>query len=229
MKPSSFLSKLKSKYLWGNLLAMLIVVVALCAGMKFGLDHYTHHGEAIPVPDVRHKTIADARHILEGMSLRLEVGDTGYVKMLPSGCVLEQSIAPGNVVKSGRTVRVTINSTTTPTLTIPDVIDNNSYREARAKLMAMGFRVGSPQYMPGERDWVYGITVRGVNVVTGQRVSVDDILIIQVGDGMRDVSDTVYFTDQYYEESDSMYETIGGEDIQGTETTYDDFEIMEEL
>ena len=53
MNPSEFIKKFKSRYLWGNLCAMALVVVAACAGVKFGLDVYTHHGESIAIPDVR--------------------------------------------------------------------------------------------------------------------------------------------------------------------------------
>lgn len=204
MKKKSFLSKLTSPLVWGNLLAMLIVVILLFIGLKIGLDRYTHHNETVTVPDIRQKNITDARHLLESLDLRMEVSDTGYVKMLPSGYVLEQSIAPGSVVKSGRLVRVTINSLNTPTLTIPDVIDNSSYREAEAKLTAMGFKVGSPQYVPGEREWVYGITVRGISVSVGDRVSVDDVLVIQVGDGMLSDEDSVSYDETFFEEDDGF-------------------------
>jgi hypothetical protein len=56
MTSSEFLSKFKSKYLWGNLLAMLVVVILLGIGVRFGIDAYTHHGESIAIPDIRHKT-----------------------------------------------------------------------------------------------------------------------------------------------------------------------------
>ena len=65
MTSSEFLSKFKSKYLWGNLLAMLVVVILLGIGVRFGIDAYTHHGESIAIPDIRHKNWADAEKILE--------------------------------------------------------------------------------------------------------------------------------------------------------------------
>ena len=157
MTSSEFINKFKSKYLWGNLAAMALVVVLLCVGVRFGIDFYTHHGEAISIPDVRHKSFADAERILKDAGLPVVVSDTGYVKNLPPDCVLEQSPAPGEKVKSGHVIYVTINSAHSPVITIPDVIDNSSLREAMAKLTAMGFKLGSPQYIPGEEDWVYGI------------------------------------------------------------------------
>lgn len=195
MTSSEFINKFKSKYLWGNLAAMALVVVLLCVGVRFGIDLYTHHGEAISIPDVRHKSFADAERILKDAGLPVVVSDTGYVKNLPPDCVLEQSPAPGEKVKSGHVIYVTINSAHSPVITIPDVIDNSSLREAMAKLTAMGFKLGLPQYIPGEEDWVYGILVKGRHVVAGDKVSIDDVLIIQVGNGRRDAGDSVEMVD----------------------------------
>ena len=65
------------------------------------------------------------------------------------------------MVKGGRVVYVVINSSHSPMVSLPDIIDNCSYREARAKLMAMGFKVCEPQLVPGEKDWVYGVVSKG--------------------------------------------------------------------
>ena len=195
MTSSEFISKFKSKYLWGNLAAMTMVVVLLCTAVKYGIDIYTHHGEAIPIPNILHKSYADAEHILDDADLKMVVTDTGYVKNLPPDCILEQSPAPGVKVKAGHVIYVTINSDHSPTITIPDVIDNSSLREAIAKLSAMGFKLGPPQYIPGEADWVYGILVRGKHVVAGDKVSVEETLIIQVGNGQRSASDSVDYID----------------------------------
>ena len=223
MKVSQFFGKFLSKYLWGNLLAMMLFVVAVCFAVKYGIDVYTHHGEKITVPNVVHKSYADAEHILESLGLEVQISDTGYVKTLPPDCILEQSVKAGSIVKSGRIVYLVINASSTPTIAIPDVIDNSSYREARAKLTAMGFRVSEPQLVPGEKDWVYGIKVRGRNVTNGQRVSVEDILTLQVGDGMIDAADSVAFADPVYEEEEDVFEEIVEEPAEestgGTTTT----------
>ena len=200
MKSSEFVRKIMSGYLWANLAAMALVVILLCLGVKFGIDLYTHHGEEIAVPNVRHKVFSDASSVLEDVGLKVMVKDTGYVKTLPPDCILEQTPAPGEKVKSGRIVYVTINSPHTPTLTLPDVIDNSSLREAMAKLTSMGFKLGAPEYVAGEKDWVYGITVRGRHVVAGDKISVEETLVIQVGNGLRDDDDSVDYIDPVYPE-----------------------------
>lgn len=200
MKSSDFFGKLLGRYLWGNLAAMAAVIVALVIGVKFALDVYTHHGEEITVPNLRHKLFADADRIMADADLRMVVNDTGYVKTLPPDCILGQTPEPGEKVKSGHIIYVTINSPHTPTLTLPDVIDNSSLREAMAKLTAMGFKLALPERVPGEKDWVYGITVHGKRVVAGDRVPVDEPLVIQAGNGMRDADDSVNYIDPLDEE-----------------------------
>ena len=221
MTLSEFINKFKSKYLWGNLIAMFLVFVLLCVGVKFGIDIYTHHGEAIRVPDIRYKKIEDATRILDDAGLQIVVTDTGYVRSLPADCILEQTPVFGELVKSGHVIYVTINSDHSPRITVPDVIDNSSLREAMAKLTAMGFKLGSPEYIPGEEDWVYGILVKGRHVVAGDKVSIDDTLIIQVGNGRRDASDSFDIVDPI---SHSEEDVIEGEGTGESET--DNFEVV---
>lgn len=195
MTGTEFIGKFKSKYLWGNLAAMALVVGALIVGAKFGLGIYTHHGESIAIPNIVHKKFDNATHVLDQLGLRVEVSDTGYVKTLPPGCILEQNPEPGEHVKSGHVIYVTINASHTPTLTLPDIIDNSSLREAMAKLSAMGFKLTPPQFVPGEKDWVYGVVVKGKHVAYGDKIPVDDAVTIQAGNGQLDEDDAVNYVD----------------------------------
>ena len=227
MKTSTFFKKIFSFKLWANLFAMALVIVLLCFGVKYGMDIYTHHGEKISVPDIRNKSFADAEHILHRAGLQIEVSDTGFVKALPPDCILEQSLTPGTIVKSGRIVFVVINASNTPTLTIPDVIDNSSYREARARMIAMGFKIGDPEYVPGEKDWVYGIKCRGRLLVSGQKVPVDALVIIQVGDGLRDETDSVAYIDPIYDPfEETEEEEVKEEPVTTENTEEDEFEVV---
>lgn len=213
MTTSEFFAKFKSRYLWGNLLAMLAVVVVLGLAVRYGIDLYTHHGESIEIPNLKNKKFADAQHLVENLNLQIVVSDTGYVKTLPPDCILSQSPEPGEHVKSGHIIYVTVNASQTPTLALPDVIDNSSLREAMAKLSAMGFLLGMPQYVPGERDWVMGIRVNGHNMSVGDRVSVEDSVIIVVGNGQRDAADSVDYVDPVYPEVEEQSEEDEFEEV----------------
>ncbi len=198
MTGKTFFKKIFSLYLWGNILAMAVIVLLLCMGLKYGLDLYTHHGQKVPVPDVIHKTFSEAEDLINAMDLTVVVSDTDYVKTLPPDCVLEQSPTAGDVVKPGRIVYLKINASHSPSYPLPDIIENSSLRDAQAKLLAMGFKLGEPEFIPGEREWVYGMKCRGRSLKTGDMVSVEDVLIIQVGDGRRDLNQPVIYTEPAY-------------------------------
>ena len=183
MKAKEFLGKFTSLFLWGNLLAMALVVLVLGSAVKYGLDAYTNHGEGVKVPKLEGMLYANARSMIESDGLRIMVSDSGYNKRFAANSILAQSPNPGAFVKQGHVVYVTVNSPSSPTFAIPDVVDNSSYREAEAKLMALGFKLQPPQYVSGEKDWVYGILCRGRKVSTGDYVSIESPLTLLIGSG----------------------------------------------
>lgn len=216
MKTKEFFGKFCSKFLIWNLIAMALVIILLVVGVNYGLDWYTHHGESIRVPNIEGMRIAKAREMMEECGLEIVVTDSGYNKRLPADCVLSQNPGAGLTVKSGHTIYVTINSSNSPSVAIPDVVDNSSYREAEAKLISLGFKVLPPQYVTGEKDWVYGVLCNGRRVTTGERVSIEQPLTLQIGSG------------QYG--ADEELNVIGGDDatMQSGNDEVDDFEEVKE-
>ena len=216
MKTKEFFGKFCSKFLFWNLIAMALVVILLVVGVNYGLDWYTHHGESIRVPNIEGMRITKAREMMEECGLEIVVTDSGYNKRLPADCVLTQSPGAGLTVKSGHTIYVTINSSNSPSVAIPDGVDNCSYREAEAKLISLGFKVLPPQYVTGEKDWVYGVSCNGRKVSTGERISIEQPLTLLVGSG------------QYG--ADEELNVIGGDDamMQSGNGEVDDFEEVTE-
>ena len=211
MESKEFFGKFLSKYLWGNLLAMALTVVLICVGVKYGLDIYTHHGEGVPVPNLTGMDFNRAADLLERNGLRIVVSDSGYNKRMPAECVLAQSPGEGTNVKQGHTIYVTVNSPSSPTVAIPDIIDNSSVREATAKLTALGFKLLEPQIVIGERDWVYGIVSRGRRLNAGDRISIEQPLTLLIGSGE-------------YDSVGSDIEVTEPEDVQFDTPETDDFE-----
>lgn len=206
MKTSEFFGKLKSMYFWGNILAMIIVVVGVCWGTSFAIDIYTHHGESVAIPNIKQKSFADAEHILADAGLSVVVSDTGYVKSLPPDCILEQSPAAGSHVKTGHVIYVIVNASRSPEISLPDIIDNSSLREAMAKLTAMGFKLTQPQFVPGEKDWVVGVVAGTRQLQAGDKVTVDTPITIQVGNGQLSADDSINFIDNTIESEDFIDE-----------------------
>ncbi len=200
MAERNFFKKMLSPFMWLNILAMALIVTLITMGLRYGMDLYTHHGQTVEVPSILHKSYNDAESMLDQLNLDIVVSDTDYVKTMPPDCVLEQSPAAGEIVKPGRLIYVKINAPSTPRRPLPDVIDNSSLRDAQSRLTSLGFLLGEPEYIPGEKEWVYGIKCQGKQLATGDRVSIEDQLVIQVGDGRRDMSQAVTYIDSntYY-------------------------------
>lgn len=208
---------------------MAAVIVFLILGTGLAMNIYTHHGESITVPDVKKHSYEASLKVLEDLGFEVVINDTGYVKNLPPGTILDQLPAPGTKVKSGRTIYLTVNATDSPTLIMPDIIDNCSLREAMARLTALGFKLGPTQLVPGEKDWVYGILVNGKNISAGDRISIESKLIIQAGNGQRDAADSIYMTDKpdEYNETEEYNEEYDNVDATNSHDNGDDFEIVE--
>ncbi|MBP5337703.1 MAG: PASTA domain-containing protein [Prevotella sp.] len=183
MSIKKLFKKLLAPMVWGNLLAMAVVVAALFVGMLWWLGVYTHHGEGIEVPDMYGMAYTRAIEVADSKGLIVVANDSTYNKALPAGCVVIQKPVAGMKVKEGRIIYVTINSLTMPRVALPDLIDNSSYREAQAKLQALEFKVNPPVLIDGEKDWVYGIRCEGRNLSAGDMVAKESTLTLVIGNG----------------------------------------------
>lgn len=218
MQTQTFIRKLCSRYIWLNLALMAAFLMVIVILIGWAAAVYTHHGEEISVPDICNKKFPDAENLLKAAGLTIVVNDTSYNRHLPPDCILQQSPDPGQKVKSGRVVYVTINASTKPTLIMPDIVDNSSLREAMAKLRILGFKTGEPQYVTGEKDWVYGAISRGQRLAAGDKVPIDAMVILLVGNGMIGDDDDLEVTDPDIELVDD------GEE----EPEEDPFQVVEE-
>ena len=164
MKKKKIPTKWSGRAVWINLFAMLLVVIGVFIGLWFSLDNYTMHNIEVTVPNVKGMKLYQAKKAIEQQGLFAVVADSGYNKTFPAGTVLEQIPANDKKVKPGREIYLTINTTRTPTLQLPDIPDNSSLREAQARLKAMGIKLSPCEYVDGEKDWVYGVKYRGKNI-----------------------------------------------------------------
>ena len=164
------------------LIAMPIFVIAVIFGVLHWLDIYTLHGESIIVPNVNGLPLKQAEVEFKKKELKFVVVDSNYVKGMIAGAILDQKPIGGAKVKKGRTVYLTINTDEVPKVAIPDIIDNSSYRQAEARLRALGFKLTEPEYIEGEKDWIYGIKYNGKELTSGEKIPREAVLTLCVGD-----------------------------------------------
>ena len=174
-----------------NLAAMAAVVVAVVFGTFRWIDSYTEHNIAIKVPDItgmQEQEAIDylAQHNLEGIA-----SDRVFIKGVPAGEITAQRPAAEAKVKRGRKIYLTVSSGNQPMITIPDVIDNSSLREAESRLRAAGFRLTPHDTIPGDLDWVYGIRYSDRELQNYEQVPEGAELTIVVGGGDKTESEVL--------------------------------------
>ena len=86
-----FFSFKNNRFFWLNLVAMIIVVIAIALGTLQWLDNYTRHGEAVVVPNVKGLPMRQAENEIYKQSLKAVAIDSSYVKGMPPGAILEQN------------------------------------------------------------------------------------------------------------------------------------------
>lgn len=185
-----FFSFRNNRFFWINILLMVIVLAAAPLLTLEWLDNYTRHGKAVVVPDVKGMNVEQAGRQLAGKTLKAVVVDSNFVKSMVPGSVLDQNPAGGFKVKEGRTIYLTINAQSAPRIAVPDVMDNSSLRQAEAKLRALGFKLTDPEWIPGEKDWVYALKYRGRDLTVGEKIPHEAVLTLCVGDGNEEMSDS---------------------------------------
>ena len=173
-----FFSFKNNRFFWLNLVAMIIVVIAIALGTLQWLDNYTRHGEAVVVPNVKGLPMRQAENEIYKQSLKAVAIDSSYVKGMPPGAILEQNPAGGSKVKKGRTVYLTINMDSAPKVSVPDIMDNSSLRQAEAKLRAL-----------------YSVTYKGRTLNAGDKVPHEALLTLHVGNGNDELTNDSTLTD----------------------------------
>ena len=186
MTVKEFYQRITGRYLWGNLLAMLLTLVVVIVGVFVFLNFYTHHGETIAVPDLRGQRTEVAMRKLEALGMRGEVVDTGYNPRELADVIVDQDLEPGYQVKVNRLIRLTVNAASPRPVTLPDIADNCSLREAKMRLEILGFRLTPIRRIRGDLDWVYAVEARGKEVRKGDKLNVNIPLTLVVGDGAED-------------------------------------------
>ena len=185
----------------GNCLGALVVTGLLAVGGLLMAEYYTRHGEEVVMPNLCGQSEEVAVKKLKALDLRVEISDTGYVKTLPPGTILEQNIRAGYKLKPGRLISLTINSAGSPTIALPDLTDNSSRREAESRLTAIGLKLAPVEFILGEKGWVYGVKVNGRAVSAGTRIPVGSAVTLVVGNGE---------TEEVFNGNDSLeYEVFG--------------------
>jgi hypothetical protein len=202
-----FLMKLIKHPVVLNILAGMVVALALIWGVLRWLDVYTRHNEAIVVPDVKGLSVDEAKTFFENKNLRYNVIDSVFSKSVKPGAIVELVPAPGSKVKEGRIVFITVNAITSQMATIPEVEDI-SFRQAYAILKARGFEDVEIEYVPGAfKDLAVCVESGGRTLRAGDHAPLNVHLILKVSSGEAEI-----LTDSPDESENAPVESLNSEE-----------------
>ena len=174
---------LKSKFVWGNILAAVILSIIVLVLLSWWLKSYTHHNESVEVPDLTGYYVEEAELILNELDLKYEIIDSVYKRELKPGEIAEQSPAPKTPVKKNRKIYITINRRSRISKTIPiENLIEISPRQAQSTLRNLGFNADSIQYIPAEHNSTINILYNNNPVTEHTKIPDGAKLIIVAGE-----------------------------------------------
>ena len=147
-----------------GLMILASVIIVLLALLWMNL--FTHHGSSVEIPDIYGLPESEAEQLLDKAHLRYEIIDSVYTTEVPKGAVYDLTPKAGSKVKAGRIIFITLNAYYPRNGIIPSLIDV-SERQARARLISLGFENITPSYVAGSFDGL----VMGVQLPSGQTLA----------------------------------------------------------
>ena len=181
---TSIIQFLKSRIFIINFFTAVVIIMLAMGFVYKWLNTYTRHGETITVPDLRGRLAADLPSFLQYKNLNYKIADSSiYQPDLPKGSIIEQDPKPGEKVKEGRTIYLTITKTVAPEIKMPDLIDV-SYRQAEAILNSYGLKIGEVIYKPDlAKNAVLAMQINNYTIKPGDMVSKGTTIDLVLGDG----------------------------------------------
>jgi len=180
------MKKFLNHYIVKNSLILIFAGIFIFYGTLVTLRHYTHHGEALPVPDVRGLTLAEAENVLKGKKMRWQLSDSVYVTSAKPGAVISQNPEPGFKVKENRNVFLTINAMVAERVKMPDVT-RMSFRQAKTILESHGLIFGKSEYVPHMAvNYVLKQLYRGEEISKGTLIMKGSEIDLVLGRGLSD-------------------------------------------
>jgi len=157
-------------YVVKSILILMFAGLFIFYGTLVVLRHYTHHGEALSVPDVRGMTLKEAEKLLQSKKMRYQLSDSVYVTSVMPGTVFLQSPEPDAKVKENRNIFLTVNALAPEKVKMPHVVDL-SFRQAKTMLESNGLNVGQITHVHYiAKDYVLKQSYRGEEIRRGTEI-----------------------------------------------------------
>ncbi|MFO8086339.1 MAG: PASTA domain-containing protein [Bacteroidales bacterium] len=173
----------KSKRVWLNLAAMVLVAVILVLGTLEALKQYTRHGKTVKVPDFTGLQMDELKQYTSDNYFDFVVIDSIYDAKEEKGSIIEQDPTRGSDVKKGRKIYLTVVAMNPEQIRMPN-LNSLSLRQAKATLESYGLQIGSLEYIRKEdRNAVHGQKYLGSPIAPGEWIEKGSAITLQLGRG----------------------------------------------
>ena len=153
-----------------NILGAAALFIVLIVGANMLLKVITKHNQEIRVPDLTGMSVDEAGQYLSARGMRMEITDSVYIKRMERGVVYRQNPEPGDHVKKGRRILLTINAVNPKQVTMPNLI-GYSLRQAKAEILSRGLSLGTLIYVEDiATNNVLGQKYQGRDIKPGTRI-----------------------------------------------------------
>lgn len=186
-KDSKFLrvfTFITEKPLWVNMLAGLILVIILVLLFFGSLSWVTGYGKYEKVPSVTGQDITAATKLLEGKGFDIIIQDSVYIDSIAKQAIVKQSPEADAMVKSGRTIYLTINRSIAPQVEMPN-LSGFSIKSAEMYLQSLGLKLGYVTFKPDiARNSVLEQLFNETPIAPGTRIPIGSVISFVLGSGV---------------------------------------------
>ncbi len=151
---AKLLHLLKQPAFWKNMGFLFAILLLAFFGLRGCLAVYTHHGEAILLPDLEGKQLEEARRIAKDRGLKLQVVKGPFDPDRDPGLVILQQPKAESRVKRNRSVYLTVLSDEAPLIKLPSLVGSYDYEQYTRRLdpLKISYYVAEQVYDPKQEE-----------------------------------------------------------------------------
>jgi len=167
-----------------NFLVIVLIILLLIFAFFSLLGIMTKHDEYQKVPSVLGKSYDEAVQILKAADLEATIQDSVYEDTARALEVMRQSPDADALVKSDRTIYLTINRAVPPLVEIPD-LRGFSLKSAQLYLQNLGLKIGDTTYVPDiAKNAVKDQKFNGNSIAPGTKINMGSHIDLVIGNGV---------------------------------------------
>lgn len=181
------MKKLDPNKLGFHLLAAVALTVVILVIVVFSLRLFTRHGREFEMPSFIGQSAEDLTQRGRAEGFVFVVSEHLYEEGKEPGSVLKQDPAPGEKVKKGRKVYLTVATDEPPTIKMPELHDV-SLRQAQIMLEAQGLVLSNVIEKPSPyENAVLEVLYRGHAIAAGTDIKMGEKITLVIGKNIGDL------------------------------------------